>query len=201
MRPQTPRGGLSSTGANKERQTATLYVFSLVAANGSRILIITESPEVAEKMRAGGAAFDMIREEFMRKSGKHDGGAVAAAAAAGLYDPTTASAAASATASKTAADSSGTATGRPKVAGALSGDAQSPESPSIYTKDAIISQDRGSLLHGKQQQRPPPWLGLSFEFRLPRLTVTWIHQSEVVSTVASCISLYLTLFGQNALKQ
>lgn len=37
------------------------------------------------------------------------------------------------------------------------------------------------------QQRPPPWLGVSYEFRLPRLTVTWIHQNEVVSS--SVVSL------------
>lgn len=45
------------------------------------------------------------------------------------------------------------------------------------------------------QQRPPPWLGVSYEFVLPRLTVTWIHQNEVVSTQTFLLSIHICVYN------
>ncbi|KAL8269859.1 hypothetical protein Esti_006219 [Eimeria stiedai] len=181
-RPQTPRAGQGPGGSSKEKQPATLYVFSLVAASGSRILIVAESRDVAAKLRAGGSAFDMVREELVGSS-MHAAGAVgaaaaAAAAAAGLNESVGTSGEGRASG---ASDTFAYASVKPKEAGSSSGDAHARE-----TSLAREVTQRKTGIRKSCQKRPPPWLALSFEFRLPRLTVTWIHQSEVV------LALHLT---------
>ncbi|KAL8435323.1 hypothetical protein ACSSS7_002576 [Eimeria intestinalis] len=180
-RPQTPRAGQSSGGSNKEKQPATLYVFALVAASGSRILIVAESRDVAAKLRAGGSAFDMVREELVGSSMRAEGAvgaAAAAAAAAGLNDSV---GTAGERRGSAATDTFAYASPKSKEAGSSAGDAHARE-----TSLARELTKRKTSSRKKCQPRPPPWLALSFEFRLPRLTVTWIHQSEVV------LALHLT---------
>ncbi|KAL8443547.1 hypothetical protein Emed_006761 [Eimeria media] len=180
-KPQTPRAGQSTGGSNKEKQPATLYVFALVAASGSRILIVAESRDVAAKLRAGGSAFDMVREELVGSSMHAEGAvgaAAAAAAAAGLNDSVGTSGERRAS---TAGDTFGYPSLKPKEAGSSSGD--------VHARETLLAREltqRKTNTRKNCQQRPPPWLALSFEFRLPRLTVTWIHQSEVV------LALHLT---------
>ncbi|KAL8449095.1 hypothetical protein Emag_003766 [Eimeria magna] len=181
-RPQTPRAGQGTGGSNKEKQPATLYVFALVAASGSRILIVAESRDVAAKLRAGGSAFDMVREELVGSSVHAEGAvgaaAAVAAAAAGLSDSVGTSGERRASA---AGDTFAYASIKPKEAGGSSGD--------VHARETLLAREltqRKTSASKNCQQRPPPWLALSFEFRLPRLTVTWIHQSEVV------LALHLT---------
>lgn len=132
---------------------------------------------MAGQLKAGGSAFDMVREELVRKASTQDGESTAAAAAAtGVHDG-----AAAAASYKDSATADGVAfdPGRQRGAGASNAGAYTPDTSS--SKEASLKkQPRKAPLEKKRPERPPPWLGLSFEFRLPRLTVTWIHQSEVV---------------------
>ncbi|OEH74298.1 hypothetical protein cyc_03597 [Cyclospora cayetanensis] len=181
IRLHTHRIGGSVSATSKERSLSTLYVFSLVAANGSRILIVAETPEVSDKLRAGGSAFELVREELVRKSIKQDIG-LAPAGAVNMYEPTTA--AAMMPKVTISAGSAPVGTTRHKRGDLALGDVQTSDGTSIRDLSQMSKQHNEKPL--QKQRRPPPWLGLSFEFRLPRLTVTWIHQSEVV------LALHLT---------
>lgn len=167
-----------------------MYVWSLVAASGSRILIVAETRDVVEKLRAGGSAFDMVKEELMGNSGRDDvvpaAGISSVSGSGALLDP---AAAAASYSGGEGADTFGYPAGKSGFDPGVPVDPQDPVMLAAAKEDGRKKR-RQRRSWPKQQglQRPPPWLGLSFEFRLPRLTVTWIHQSEVVRKQTACLS-------------